>query len=70
MNELEMFASIGRKQTELDSLNANYDQLLAVLAKVASGEVIPTRVSVDLQARTWAVAGVEPTAAPAEVTVQ
>ena len=70
MNETEMFASIGRKQVELDTLNANYDQLLAVLAQVASGQVIPARVSVDLQARTWAVAAVEPSAAPADATVQ
>ena len=69
MNEEMMFAAIGRKQTELDDLNANYDQLLSVLAQVALGEIIPDRVSVDLVARTWAVAAVVP--APAEaITVQ
>lgn len=70
LNESEMYAAIGRKQTELDNLNVEYDRLLAVLSQVSSGEVVSARVSVDLSARTWAVAAVEPLAAPAEVTVQ
>jgi len=56
MNETEMYAAIGRKQTELDRLNENYDQLLFILAQVASGQITVDRVSVDVGARTWAVA--------------
>ena len=63
MTEQECFAAIGRKQTDLDQLNSNYDQLLFVLAQVASGQIAPERVSVDIAARTWAVS-VPP--APAE----
>lgn len=55
-----MYASIGRKQTELDRLNAEYDKLLGVVSQIVSGEIHPSRVSVDLAARNWAVAAVNP----------
>ncbi len=56
MNEAKLYEKIGRLQSDLDAMNANYDQLLAVLANVASGATDPERVSVDLAARSWAVA--------------
>ena len=39
----------------LDQLQANYDALLRIASQVASGEIHAARLSVDLQARTWAV---------------
>lgn len=51
-----LYAALGRKQDALDNLNDEYNRLLAVLGQVASGEIAPTRVSVDLAARSWAVA--------------
>lgn len=49
----EVYASLGRKQIELDALNVQYDNLLAVFAKVGNGEIDAKRVSVDLAARSW-----------------
>lgn len=56
MNETEMFAAIGRKQTELDTLNSEYDRLLSLLSQVISGEVPADRVSVNLHGRSWEIA--------------
>ena len=55
MTEIEMFAAIGRKQTELDNLHVEYNRLLSVLGSIAAGDVSADRVRVDLVARTWAV---------------
>jgi len=55
MNENEMYALVGRKQTEFDNLNIEYNRLLSVLHEVALGQIQPSRLSVDLQARSWAV---------------
>ena len=54
-----LYESIGRKQADLDNLNAEYDRLLAVFGQVASGEVARERVSVDLAARSWKVEPIE-----------
>lgn len=51
----ELNAIIGRKQVELDTLNVEYNRVLAVLGHVVSGEVARDRVSVDLAARSWKV---------------
>lgn len=51
----ELYAVIGRKQSELDALNVEYDSLLAVLSAVADGSIATARVSVDLKARSWAI---------------
>lgn len=47
-------AALGRKALELEQLNANYDELLMLLGRVASGEIKPENVRVDLKARSWA----------------
>lgn len=71
MNETEMFSAIGKKQVELDNLNAEYDRLLAVLAQVALTQISIDRVTVDLAARTWTVQSIaEPAVRPEAETVQ
>lgn len=71
MNETEMFSAIGKKQVELDNLNAEYDRLLAVLAQVALAQISIDRVTVDLAARTWTVQSIaEPAVRPEAETVQ
>ncbi len=55
LSESEMYESIGRKQTELDRLNAEYDRLLSIAAQIASGEISQDRVRIDLAARAWTV---------------
>lgn len=52
MNE-ELYAAIGRKQVELDSMHTEYNKLLSLLSSVVSGDVNKERVTVDLKARTW-----------------
>ena len=47
--------AIEKMAAEHDALLNNYDALLGVLAGVASGEIEPARVSVDLRNRSWAV---------------
>ena len=66
MTEIEMYAMYGRKQAELDALNEQYNLLLGIFSKVASGEITLDRVSVDLGARSWSVtpAAPEPVAEP------
>ena len=51
--EEQALAALGRKQLELDNLNANYNHLLALVQWLATGEVAPERVHVDLATRTW-----------------
>lgn len=50
-----LFIKIGQQQFALDKLNAEYDSLLSVLSKVASGEIANDRVVVDLEGRCWNV---------------
>lgn len=64
MEESAIYENLGRKQTELDNLTAEYARLLGVLACVVSGEIAHDRVTVDYPAQTWSVAAVaveEPT---------
>ncbi len=56
MNEAKLYEKIGRLQSDLDAMNANYDQLLVVLANVEIGAIDPSRVKVNLAARSWEVA--------------
>lgn len=66
----ELYAAVGRKQLELDALNAEYDRLLMALSAVANGAIAPADVSVDLKGRSWAIkqeAALVATSAPAEV---
>lgn len=50
-----MYAAIGRKQVLMDAQDGAYNALLGVMARVASGEVKPEHLAVDLKARTWAI---------------
>lgn len=54
--EEALYAKIGRQQVLLEAQDAAYGQLLGVLAGVVSGQVDPSRVLVNLTARTWALA--------------
>lgn len=53
-----LYTIIGRKQVALDTLHAEYDNLLAVLGEVAAGTIAPSQVTVDRTARTWALSPV------------
>lgn len=52
-HEQELAAALGRKQIELEKLQLEYDRLLTLASWMASGEVLPSRVQVDLKTRTW-----------------
>lgn len=56
MNESQLYESIGRKQAQVEQLNASYDALLSLLARVVSGEVVTSRLLVDLTNRAWLLA--------------
>jgi hypothetical protein len=67
MDESKVFELIGRKQVELDNsraafeiLGVEYNNLLLTLSRVASGEITFDRVSVNLEARSWAVTPAAP----------
>ncbi len=53
MNVEQLYAALGRKQEALDKLNAEYDSLLAALSDVIHGNVASSRITVDLNARSW-----------------
>lgn len=50
-----LYATIGRKQEELDNLNSEYDRLLSLLSGVLSGDIDMESVSVNLELRSWAI---------------
>ena len=50
-----LFDTIGRKQVEIETLNANYDFVLGTLAGVISGKVAASRVLVNLTDRSMTV---------------
>ncbi|MFA5921168.1 MAG: hypothetical protein WC856_07735 [Methylococcaceae bacterium] len=50
-----LYATIGRKQEELDNLNVEYDRLLSVLSGVVYGDIDVNLVAVDLKARSWSI---------------
>ncbi len=55
MNESQFFEKFGRMQWQIDQLNYQYDQTAKLLADVISGKVDPSRVLVNLTARTWTI---------------
>lgn len=55
LTEESLFASIGRKQTQIELDVGEYNNLLLVLSKVVSGEIPKEDVVVDLQTRSWKV---------------
>lgn len=55
LTEDSLFASIGRKQTQIELDAIEYNNLLFVLSKVASGEVQKEDVIVDLKNRSWKI---------------
>ena len=66
-----MYAVIGRKQTELDNLNVEYDRLLFILAQVLSGQLAADKVTVDIPGRRWTVETIPVSETPSpETTVQ
>ena len=74
IEDAEIFAHIGRKQIELEnsriafaSLTQEYSNLLLVLSNVLDGKIPAERVSVNLEARSWAIAPEQiPAEAPGE----
>lgn len=57
MNELELaYAALGRKQCVIESQDAAYGNLLAILAGVISGEISRDRLLLNMTARTWHLA--------------
>lgn len=50
MTQLE---ALGELYLEQRRLNLEYDKLLQAMARVASGEIQPDRVTVDLEKRNW-----------------
>ena len=52
MNSLE---ELGRLYLEHKSLKQEYDNLLAMMGKVAAGEVRPDQISVDTTKCSWAL---------------
>lgn len=50
------FEKIGQLQVALDNLNVEYDNLLNLAGKLASGEIEPARVTVDMSGRSWSIA--------------
>lgn len=55
LTEDSLFASIGRKQTQIELDAIEYNNLLLVLSKVVSGEVPKEDVMVDLKNRSWKI---------------
>ena len=52
----DLYAAIGRKQVEIDAMRREYAALLNILGEVASGAIAPSRVTVNRDSQTWAVA--------------
>lgn len=50
MTQLE---ALGELYLDQRRLNLEYDKLLQAMARVASGEIPPDRVTVDLEKRNW-----------------
>jgi hypothetical protein len=68
--EPKLYELLGRKQQVIEEQDAAYSALLGLLAGVVGGEVARERVTVNLTARTWAMAPdgsrPEPPAEPTE----
>lgn len=50
---MNLHERLGRKQEQLEALDASYTDLLRLLAQVVTGEVCRSRVLVNLTDRTW-----------------
>ena len=55
ITEESLFASIGRKQTQIELDMGEYNNLLLVLSKVVSGDIPKEDVIVDLKGRSWKI---------------
>lgn len=51
----QLYATLGRKQAELEAMHTEYDRLLLLMEKVLSGEIEKSKVSVDLEKRSWSI---------------
>lgn len=63
MTEAQLYELLGRKESALADLRGEYARLLGMLQQVCSGEIEPSRVTVDQAAQSWSVA-------PAQVPVK
>lgn len=55
MSESQFFELLGRKQAQLETLDAEYTQLLLLLDKVLKGEIAADQVKVDMEIRRWVI---------------
>lgn len=55
ITEDTLFASIGRKQTQIEIDHTEYNNLLLVLSRVVSGDIPKEDVIVDLNNRSWKI---------------
>lgn len=62
MTEDQVFAVIGRKQIQLETLQVSHDTILEKFAQLLSGEMAPSQFLVNLTAKTltWTPAGQTP----------
>lgn len=56
----DAYAALGRKQLELENLNAEYDRVLLLLSQVVSGQTAKEAVTIDLTGRKWTLTAAEP----------
>lgn len=55
MSEAKLFEAIGRKQNQIEHLDAQYSHLLSHFAKVITGEIATERVLINLTERSWSI---------------
>lgn len=67
LTEEVLFASIGRKQTQIELDHVEYNNLLVLLSRVVSGQIAKESVVVDLDGRAWKVV---PVVEPIEITTE
>lgn len=60
MNKL--YEMLGRKQAQLEDLDAEYTKVIGLLVRLRSGELLVADLAVDQTARSWSV--MQPTVAP------
>lgn len=54
--DAKLYEALGRKQAQIEHLDAQYGHLLAHFAKVINGEIETERVLINLTARSWSIA--------------
>lgn len=56
MSENQMLETIGRKQLQLETQDAAYNELMNLFAGVLTGQIDSSRVLINLSDRTWTLA--------------